>query len=89
MKRIALGLIVYAAVATITFGAMNATAQWKCHHQWQTICDERMVRRDIFVELAFAVFPPAWIVALMVTYGYADGISFTAEPHLKSGMAMR
>lgn len=73
--------VFYVAGAAVTYGAMNATNQYGCHHQWRTICDERMVRRDKGLQFIFAAIPPAWLSVILITAIYADGISFEATPH--------
>lgn len=36
-------ITIYAFGAVVTYGAVNADLQYKCHNRWQNICDARHV----------------------------------------------
>jgi uncharacterized lipoprotein YmbA len=74
----------YLTAATFVFAGNNAQYQWKCHHQWATICDEDMVAQDRGMAAMTALLPPLWVVSFFYTGGFHRGFSFDASPHVPS-----
>lgn len=74
--------IIYLVGAVVTYGATNANRQYECHHHLTHTCDARMVREDQGFAAVMAVVPPFWASVLIMTGLYADGISFSATPHI-------
>jgi hypothetical protein len=66
----------------LSFGAMNATAQYDCHHRWSNICDRRLVRRDYAFSVMASTVPPGWLAIMLITGFGADGIQFSATPEI-------
>jgi hypothetical protein len=74
----------YLTVATFVFAGNNAQDQWKCHHQWETICDEDMVARQRWMAAMGALLPPWWVASFFYTGGFHRGFSFDTSPHVPS-----
>lgn len=82
MKWLA-GAAIYLLMATVTYGAMNATNQYYCHNKLTHTCDARMVLENRAEQIMFAALPPTWISAFFITNLYADGFSYHAFPHIR------
>lgn len=77
MSKWAVICSLYAGMSLLTYTGCRATRDYECHHEWISICDARLVRKDAFMCAAFAATPPGWVVGFMVTYGYQDGFALS------------